>query len=61
MRLEPQMSGGGQERGIRSGTIPHPLVVGFGSACKIASEEMDNDHKCAAARTWGTMGIQISH
>ena len=27
VRLEPQMSGGGQERGLRSGTLPHPLVV----------------------------------
>jgi cysteine desulfurase len=49
VRLEPQMSGGGQERGIRSGTIPHPLVVGFGAACKIASEEMENDHRHIAA------------
>lgn len=28
VRLEAQMSGGGQERGLRSGTVPTPLVVG---------------------------------
>lgn len=38
VRLEPQMSGGGQERGLRSGTVPTPLTVGLGAACEIASE-----------------------
>ncbi len=36
VRLEAQMSGGGQERGLRSGTVPTPLVVGLGAACAIA-------------------------
>jgi len=45
VRVEPLMSGGGQERGIRSGTLPAPLVVGFGAACEIASKEMDRDTK----------------
>ncbi|VDN98116.1 unnamed protein product [Rodentolepis nana] len=43
VRLEPIISGGGQERGLRSGTLPAPLVVGFGSACRIAEAEMQND------------------
>jgi len=43
VRLEPVFSGGGQERGMRSGTLPHPLVAGFGAACEIAQREMDND------------------
>ena len=34
------ISGGGQERGLRSGTLAPPLVVGFGEACRIAKEEM---------------------
>jgi cysteine desulfurase len=38
VRLEPQMSGGGQERGLRSGTVPTPLVVGLGAACELAAE-----------------------
>ena len=41
VRLDAVQSGGGQERGLRSGTVPHPLVVGFGEACKIAQEEME--------------------
>lgn len=40
VRLEPLMSGGGQERGLRSGTVPTPLCVGMGEACRIASEQM---------------------
>ena len=35
VRLEPLISGGGQERGLRSGTLPHPLVVGLGAACEV--------------------------
>ncbi|GAY50155.1 hypothetical protein CUMW_124550 [Citrus unshiu] len=45
IRVEPLINGGGQERGIRSGTLPTPLIVGFGSACEIAKKEMDYDHK----------------
>jgi cysteine desulfurase len=43
VRLEAQMSGGGQERGLRSGTVPTPLVVGLGTACQVAKEEMAAD------------------
>nr|GMC68002.1 cysteine desulfurase, mitochondrial [Ipomoea batatas] len=43
IRVEPQMNGGGQERGIRSGTVPTPLVVGFGAACELAKKEMEYD------------------
>ncbi|KJH44950.1 aminotransferase, class V [Dictyocaulus viviparus] len=43
VRLEAQMSGGGQERGIRSGTLPTSLCVGLGEACRIANKEMDMD------------------
>ncbi|KAJ8653894.1 cysteine desulfurase, mitochondrial [Lichtheimia ornata] len=45
VRLEPIFSGGGQERGIRSGTVPAPLAVGLGEACRISMEEMEYDHK----------------
>ncbi|KAJ0656730.1 putative sulfurtransferase [Helianthus annuus] len=47
IRVEPQMNGGGQERGIRSGTVPTPLVVGMGAACEIAMKEMEYDGKRA--------------
>ena len=40
VRLAPLFSGGGQERGLRSGTLPTPLVVGFGEACRLARAEM---------------------
>jgi cysteine desulfurase len=39
VRLAPLLSGGGQERGLRSGTLPAPLVVGFGEAARIAAIE----------------------
>ncbi|HEX5268971.1 MAG TPA: IscS subfamily cysteine desulfurase [Gemmataceae bacterium] len=40
VRLAPLFDGGGHERGMRSGTLPVPLVVGFGLACEIAGAEM---------------------
>ncbi|CAE6389323.1 unnamed protein product [Rhizoctonia solani] len=40
VRLEPIFSGGGQERGLRSGTLPTALAVGIGEACRIAKLEM---------------------
>jgi cysteine desulfurase len=39
VRLMPLFSGGGQERGLRSGTLPAPLVVGLGEAARIAAIE----------------------
>ncbi|KAG8446270.1 hypothetical protein GDO86_013920 [Hymenochirus boettgeri] len=45
VRLEALISGGGQERGLRSGTVPAPLTVGLGVACEVAQEEMEYDHK----------------
>ena len=43
VRLAPLFSGGGQERGLRSGTLPAPLLVGFGEACRIAGAAMAED------------------
>jgi len=43
VRIDPVFSGGGQERGLRSGTLPHPLVAGFGAAAAIAQAEMSRD------------------
>ncbi|KAL5020924.1 hypothetical protein ScPMuIL_000079 [Solemya velum] len=49
VRVEAPQSGGGQERGMRSGTVPTPLVVGLGAACNIANQEMEYDHKRISA------------
>lgn len=43
VRLEPIISGGGQERGLRSGTLAPPLVAGFGEAARLIREEYNND------------------
>jgi len=40
VRLHAIINGGGQERGMRSGTLPTPLCVGLGEACAIAMREM---------------------
>jgi len=40
VRIAPMIDGGGHERGARSGTVPVPLVVGFGAAARIAQESM---------------------
>ncbi|XP_039260083.2 cysteine desulfurase-like isoform X2 [Styela clava] len=45
VRVEPLQSGGGQERGVRSGTVPTPLIIGFGAACALCQEEMTYDHE----------------
>lgn len=45
VRLRPIIDGGGQERGLRSGTLPTPLVVGLGKAAEIASQEMERDRQ----------------
>jgi len=43
VRLHPLFSGGGQERGLRSGTLPAPLIVGLGEACRLAQAEMADE------------------
>lgn len=40
VRIAPTMHGGGHERGLRSGTLNTPSIVGFGAACEIAMNEM---------------------
>jgi cysteine desulfurase len=45
VRLEPIIDGGGHERGMRSGTLPVPSIVGLGEACAIAQKEMPEESK----------------
>ena len=41
--LDAQIDGGGHEGHLRSGTLPVPLVVGFGEACRLARAELETD------------------
>jgi cysteine desulfurase len=68
VRLAPLLSGGGQERGLRSGTLPTPLVVGLGEACRLARAEMaeeagrvgaERDRLLAGLRR-GVPGLQVN-
>jgi len=43
VRLQAMLDGGGHERGMRSGTLPVPLVVGFGRAAEICAEVMPEE------------------
>lgn len=43
VRLAPILDGGGHERGLRSGTLPVPLIVGFGAASEICAQEMTEE------------------
>ncbi|MGH6717839.1 MAG: IscS subfamily cysteine desulfurase [Alphaproteobacteria bacterium] len=45
VRLKSMIDGGGQERGMRSGTLPTPLCVGLGAACAIAKQEMPAENE----------------
>ena len=45
VRLEPIIDGGGHERGMRSGTLPVPLIAGFGAAAEIARLAMPEESK----------------
>jgi cysteine desulfurase len=58
VRLQAIINGGGQERGMRSGTLPTPLCVGIGEACEIAQKEMvDENIKLGALRDRLYQGI----
>ena len=45
VEIRPLLYGGGQERGLRAGTLPVPLCVGFGEACRIAAANVDTESK----------------
>ncbi|MGH7128016.1 MAG: cysteine desulfurase family protein [Planctomycetaceae bacterium] len=43
IRIAPLVEGGGHERRLRSGTLPLPLIVGFGQACELSAEAMPEE------------------
>lgn len=50
IKFYPIFTGGGQQRGVRGGTVPVPLCVGFGAACRIFSdkaEQQEEAHRIA--------------
>ncbi|MGH9870141.1 MAG: cysteine desulfurase family protein [Candidatus Polarisedimenticolia bacterium] len=58
VKLEPLMTGGGQERGLRSGTLNVAGIVGFGAAARACSRDMEAEARRQAAlrdRLWETL------
>jgi cysteine desulfurase len=45
VRLQAQMDGGGHERGMRSGTLNVPSIVGLGKACELCGEELESESR----------------
>ncbi|XP_076060830.1 nfs1 cysteine desulfurase [Oratosquilla oratoria] len=61
VRVEALMSGGGQERGMRSGTLPTSLVVGLGAACEVCEQEMAYDHQYISKLSERIINTLTSH
>jgi len=62
VRLAPLFSGGGQERGLRAGTLPAPLIVGLGEAARIAALEGSLDAGRIAGqrdRFWAALAAEV--
>jgi cysteine desulfurase len=60
--LEPLLDGGGHENQLRSGTLPVPLIVGFGEACRIASDCQQADADRIASlrdRLWNRLQSEL--
>lgn len=61
VRVAPIIDGGGHERGMRSGTLPVPLIVGFGKAVELCEQEMPTESvRLAALRDRLQAGIMTS-
>lgn len=62
VRLEPILDGGGHERRLRSGTLPVPLIVGFGVACTLAGDALATEPMRLATlrdRLWSGLGTEL--
>lgn len=61
-RMRPVMAGGGQERGLRGGTLNVPGIVGFGTACAIAADELSAERERLGAlrdRLWQRLVAEV--
>ena len=61
-RIRPLIYGGGHERGLRSGTLPVPLIVGFGKACELCRELMPEESESIRQmrdRLWERLQAEI--
>lgn len=64
VRLEPLLHGGGHERGLRSGTLAVPLIVGMGKAAEIAAAELPTEGARIRAlrdRLWAGLQKNLEH
>lgn len=62
VRLSPQIHGGGHERGMRSGTLNVPGIVGFGKAAEIARQKLPEESarlKMLRDRMWNALQAQL--
>ena len=62
IRIEPLLDGGGHENRLRSGTLPVPLVVGFGKACELAAASLPEEATRLARlrdRLWTGLSAQL--
>ncbi|MDD9985889.1 MAG: cysteine desulfurase family protein [Spirochaetaceae bacterium] len=60
VRVEPVVTGGHQEWGLRAGTVPVPLAVGLGAACSIAADEWRGDADRMGRLATGLYGRMLS-
>ncbi len=64
VRCEPLLHGGGHERGMRSGTLNVPGIVGLGAAAELARQHLDSEPARIAAlrdRLWQGLSAQLDH
>ncbi|MBI3723117.1 IscS subfamily cysteine desulfurase [bacterium] len=64
VRLSPLIHGGGHERGMRSGTLPTPLIVGLGAAVELAVRELPEESRRLRAlrdRLWNGLRAKLDH
>ncbi|HZN62564.1 MAG TPA: aminotransferase class V-fold PLP-dependent enzyme, partial [Planctomycetota bacterium] len=64
VKLEPLIDGGGHERGLRSGTLNVPAIVGFGAACELARAEMKSEGERLRKlrdRLWEGLRSRLDH